>query len=474
MEQNTNRKIFISHSSKDKEYGQAIAELLREIGLEGRVFFSSDADTGIPVNEDIFEYLRKQIGEDAYMLFLLSENFYGSIACLNEMGAAWGGKNICALLIVPGFNIENAKVNQGALNPRKMAVGMNDRKKISQLMEDILDKCSVHVDSTVIHKACQNYIEKVQLIQEKHSVQMQNELWDIERKLVKDVRNPELYTNRGKLLMELDKQNYQKAVSDYLYAIFLDSDFCAAYFELIQVAAKRKDFKQAMWFAEEACRRFPENGNSFGCRAYVKCEKGAYLESIEDCERAMSLLENRWFYNTRGRCYRKRGMLWEALADFWTAHRKDPKYQPAIENIIWTVQKIGDSKLLEAVTETRKNALENDSKDNDFDKALMYLECLEIVAPLKEEVLQEYGRLYYDFGQYEQALAYWKKALAVNNSCQNNYLCASALYNQKKYAQARGYYEIALEFPDCIYRQYAVEQIARMDKEAETSKEHKK
>lgn len=41
MEQNTNRKIFISHSGKDKEYGQAIVELLREIGLEGRVFFSS-------------------------------------------------------------------------------------------------------------------------------------------------------------------------------------------------------------------------------------------------------------------------------------------------------------------------------------------------------------------------------------------------------------------------------------------------
>ena len=220
MEQDTKRKIFIGHSSKDKEYGQAILELLQAIGLNGHVFFSSDADTGIPVNEDIFEHLKKQIGEDAYMLFLLSNNFYGSFACLNEMGAAWGGKNACALLIVPGFDIGNEKVNQGALNPRQMAVGMDNKKMIQQLMADILNKCSVYTDSTVIENACQDYIEKIQHIQKMPSIQVQNELWEAEQKLAVDARNPGLYTRRGKLLMELGSQNYQKAVSDYLYAIF--------------------------------------------------------------------------------------------------------------------------------------------------------------------------------------------------------------------------------------------------------------
>lgn len=463
MEQDTKRKIFISHSGKDREYGQAVLELLHTIGLKGHVFFSSDADTGIPVNEDIFEHLKKQIGEDAYMLFLLSNNFYESIACLNEMGAAWGGKNACALLIVPGFDIESEKVRQGSLNPRQMAVRMGDKKMIKQLLVNILEKCSVHTNSTVIENACLDYLDKVNEIQKKQYIQTQNELWDVEQKLAKDKRNPRLYTRRGKLLMKLDNQNYQKAISDYLYAIFLDSDSFAAYSELIQEAAKRGDYKQAMWFAEEACRRFPGNGNSFGCRAYVKCQEGAYLESIEDCERALALSENRWFNNTRGRCYRKRGMLWEALVDFWTAHKKDPQYQPAIDNIIITVGRIGDSKLLEAVAANKRTALENNRKEEHFDKALMYLECLEIFSPLSEEVLQEYGGFYFDFGQYENALTYWKRALDVNNSCRNNYLCAVALKHQKKYAQARGYYEIALEFPDCIYRQRAVEQLAELD-----------
>jgi len=467
MGQDTKGKIFISHSSKDKQYGQAIVELLQKIGLAGQVFFSSDAATGVPVNEDIFGHLSEQIREDAYMLFLLSNNFYESIACLNEMGAAWGGKNTYALLIVPGFDIENRKVYQGALNPRTMAVGMNDESMIRQLMRDILDKYSVHTDNAVIENACRDYIKKVRNIQNSQTVQTRNNLWDVEQKLAKDERNPRLYTRRGRLLLKLDKQNYQKAVSDYLYAIFLDPNFFDAYSELIQASAQKKDYKQALWFAEEACRRFPGNGDSFGCRAYVKCEKGDYLEAIADCERAIALTDDRWFYNTRGRCYRKRGQLHEALVDFWTTYKKDPQYSPAIANIKTTVEMIGYKKLLEDVTENKKKALANHSKDEYYDKALMYLECLEISAPSNDEVLREFGGFYYDFGRYEDALMYWKKALAVNNNCWHNFLCASALKSQGKYAQAKGYYKIALEFPDCIFRRYAEEQLAKMDGESE-------
>ncbi|MDE6984542.1 MAG: TIR domain-containing protein, partial [Lachnospiraceae bacterium] len=443
----------------DREYGQALADLLRKIGLEGQVFFSSDADTGIPVNQDIFQYLEEQIREDAYMLFLLSENFYGSVACLNEMGAAWSRKNACALLIVPGFSIGDHKVLQGAANPRQMAVEMADWRRMRQLMSDILDSCSVLADDVLVEDACKEYVEKIQKIQAQPSVQKWNQLREIERELEKDARNPELYTMRGKILMELDKKNYQKAVSDYLYAIFLDADYIDAYSELIQIAAKKKDYRQAMWFAEEACRRFPENGDSYGCRAYVKCQKGAYQEAVPDCDLAISLKENRWFYNTRGRCYLKRGFLEEALTDFWTAHRKDPKYPYAIENIIFTVRKIGAAELLKRVEENKKKALENKCRDAHYDKALMYLECLEVFDPSNEDALREYGGFHYDFGRFDRALTYWKRVLDINNSCQNNYLCGAALEGQGKYAQAREYYRTALEFPDCVFRQRAVERL---------------
>lgn len=447
MESDAKRKIFISHSSKDKEYGQAIFNFLSEIGLKNRIFFSSDVDKSVPVNQDIFQYLEEQIHEDAYMLFLLSEHFYDSIACMNEMGAAWGKKNIYALIVVPGFDIKNNKVQESAVNPRQMSICLDDAPRMKQLTTDILNHFSMQADEEIINTQCEKYLQEIDRIKKIPDIKMQNDLANIERELKKTPLNPQLYLKRGQTLYSLDKQNYHKAIRDYLYAIFLDMNFFDAYSRLIQDATMEKDYEQAMWFAQEACRRFPQNGNSYGCRAYVEHAKKLYNEAIADCNLAISLTENRWFYNTRGRCYMKQNKLKEALIDFWTAHNMDPKYKPAVKNIKNAVEKIGYSKIMAYALEQKQNG--------DFDKSLMYLECLEISNPSTEELWQEYGSLYYDFEKYAQALEYWKKALNLHNSCRNNYLCAAALYHLKKYPPAREYCQISLDFPDDGYYKYA-------------------
>lgn len=83
-------KIFISHSSKDKEYGEVLVKLLLGIGIKGsQILFTSNPDYGIPTGENIFEYLKNQIHNDAHMLYLLSDHYYDNVVCMNEMGAAW-------------------------------------------------------------------------------------------------------------------------------------------------------------------------------------------------------------------------------------------------------------------------------------------------------------------------------------------------------------------------------------------------
>lgn len=84
-------KIFISHSSKDVKYVEPIVELLADIGMTNdNLFCSSIPDYGIPLNQDIYEYLSSLFSEnELYVIFVLSSNYYGSPACLNEMGAAW-------------------------------------------------------------------------------------------------------------------------------------------------------------------------------------------------------------------------------------------------------------------------------------------------------------------------------------------------------------------------------------------------
>ncbi len=54
---------------------------------------------------------------------------------------------------------------------------------------------------------------------------------------------------------------------------------------------------------------------------------------------------------------------------------------------------------------------------------------------------------------------YLKMCFDINNRLNNNYLCGAALEGQGKYAQAREYYRTALEFPDCVFRQRAVERL---------------
>lgn len=77
-------KVFISHSSEDKKYAQALVKLLETIGLDNHsVFCSSVPGYGIPLGKDIFEALTEEFNEHAlHIIFLLSENYYKSEALL--------------------------------------------------------------------------------------------------------------------------------------------------------------------------------------------------------------------------------------------------------------------------------------------------------------------------------------------------------------------------------------------------------
>lgn len=97
-------KIFISHSSIDREYGEVLVKLLLGIGVKGsQIIFTSDADYGIPTGENIFKYLKNQIHNDAHMLYLLSDHYYDNVVCMNEMGAAWVMQKTYHMLMFPGF-----------------------------------------------------------------------------------------------------------------------------------------------------------------------------------------------------------------------------------------------------------------------------------------------------------------------------------------------------------------------------------
>ena len=128
-DQTIKKKVFISHASKDILAVKHIVELLELIGFDkSNMFCSSIEPYGIPTGMGIYEYLQKHFRDfELHVILVLSNNYYNSIACLNEMGAAWVLSCSQTVMLLPGFSFSDI---DGAINPRKIAIqfrpGMND------------------------------------------------------------------------------------------------------------------------------------------------------------------------------------------------------------------------------------------------------------------------------------------------------------------------------------------------------------
>lgn len=140
-------KVFISHSSDDKEYVSALVDFLEDIGLsKDKIFCSSAPGYGIPLDEDIYEYLKRQFQEyDLHVIFILSNNYYQSVASMNEMGAAWVLQNKYTTILLPGFEFQQIS---GAINPRQISLKLDGdlvdvKEKLGQLKNVLIEEFSL-------------------------------------------------------------------------------------------------------------------------------------------------------------------------------------------------------------------------------------------------------------------------------------------------------------------------------------------
>lgn len=161
-------KIFISHSSKDVKYVEPIVELLADIGMTNdNLFCSSIPDYGIPLNQDIYEYLSSLFSEnELYVIFVLSSNYFGSPACLNEMGAAWVLKNEYTSILLPKFEYQEI---DGAVNPNKIGMKLDDddellKKRLGELKDIISEKFSISVPDMRWEKKRNDFINTIRNI----------------------------------------------------------------------------------------------------------------------------------------------------------------------------------------------------------------------------------------------------------------------------------------------------------------------
>ena len=155
-------KIFISHSSRNKFYGDKLVDLLRSVGIkEHEIIFTSNAAYGIPVVRNIFNWLKSQITEKPFVIYLLSEEYYQSIACLNEMGAAWIIENKHAALFTPDFNLSSKEFQNGALDPREIGFYITDEERILSFLQLISENFEISKSHIIISQSVKKFIREI-------------------------------------------------------------------------------------------------------------------------------------------------------------------------------------------------------------------------------------------------------------------------------------------------------------------------
>ena len=79
------------------------------------------------------------------MIFVLSKGYYNSVACLNEMGAAWVLKNKYVAILLP--DMEYSKMPASCINNNSMCMKLDEvetvKYRLNELKNEIIEYFSL-------------------------------------------------------------------------------------------------------------------------------------------------------------------------------------------------------------------------------------------------------------------------------------------------------------------------------------------
>lgn len=103
------KRIFISHSSKDKQIVSDFVDHILCLGIgidRNDIFCTSIEDLAIRNGEDIRQHIQDNIRCADYSFILISDNYKNSEICLNEMGAVWAYDANVRLFLLPNTDYD--------------------------------------------------------------------------------------------------------------------------------------------------------------------------------------------------------------------------------------------------------------------------------------------------------------------------------------------------------------------------------
>lgn len=131
-------RIFISHSSEDIDYVKPLVKLLESIGLNKQTMFCSSVNGyGIPIGDNIYDYLKTEFTDkNILVLMIMSDNYYSSKPCLNEMGATWVMSKEYLTILIRDFDFKQI---EGAADPRQIGIKITEADRLNEFKDKLVE-----------------------------------------------------------------------------------------------------------------------------------------------------------------------------------------------------------------------------------------------------------------------------------------------------------------------------------------------
>ncbi len=103
------KRIFISHSSKDKDIVEKFIDHILQLGIGIKaedIFCTSIEEMGVRNGEDIRKHIQTNIRNADYAFLLISKKYKVSEICINEMGAVWAYDSNIRFYILPDVDFD--------------------------------------------------------------------------------------------------------------------------------------------------------------------------------------------------------------------------------------------------------------------------------------------------------------------------------------------------------------------------------
>ena len=154
------RKIFISHSSKDEKIIQEFRKdiLLAGCSLHANNIFCILDHSAIKTGDDFRKEIVRNMKECDFIILMISNHYKESEVCLNEMGAAWA---LTRKTVLPFVLPDCAFEDMGFLYKVKQGASITDKTKLDELYKDICETYNIEQDWIHFNQISNEFIEIV-------------------------------------------------------------------------------------------------------------------------------------------------------------------------------------------------------------------------------------------------------------------------------------------------------------------------